>query len=104
LLCALGHRYFTAPSIFSIRESEIEQTLAGYGLAPQNMLARHYFLLREKTPIRRQWRINQFGKWRKTMRKEAHKLARLFAFLMLGYLALTAGEVFVFVFVFVFVW
>jgi hypothetical protein len=43
--------------------------------------------------------IDQFGKWSKTMRKEADKLARLFTFLLLGYLVLTAGEVFAFVFV-----
>jgi hypothetical protein len=43
--------------------------------------------------------IDQFGKWSGTMRKEADRLARLFAFLLLGYLFLTAGEVFAFVFV-----
>jgi hypothetical protein len=39
--------------------------------------------------------IDQFGKWSETIRK--NKLARLFAFLLLGYLVLTAGEVFAFV-------
>ena len=43
--------------------------------------------------------IDQFGKWSETMRKEADRLAGLFAFLLLGYLFLTAGEVFAFVFV-----
>jgi hypothetical protein len=33
------------------------------------------------------------------MRKQADKMARLFAFLLLGYLVLTAGEVFAFAFV-----
>jgi hypothetical protein len=32
------------------------------------------------------------------MKKEADKLAKLFAFLLLGYLVLTAGEVLAFVF------
>jgi hypothetical protein len=43
--------------------------------------------------------IDQFGKWSEPMREEADNLARLFAFLLLGYLVLTAGEVFAFVFV-----
>jgi hypothetical protein len=33
------------------------------------------------------------------MKKADNKLARLFAFLLLGYLVLTAGEVFAFIFV-----